>query len=46
MRYGLSFDPGSEEYFMVDPVSGNVTLVAQLDREVHFTQASDDVRLE
>uniref|UniRef100_A0A3Q3WW03 Cadherin-related family member 1 n=1 Tax=Mola mola TaxID=94237 RepID=A0A3Q3WW03_MOLML len=33
VRYGLSFDPGSKEYFAVDPISGNVTLVAQLDRE-------------
>ncbi|XP_068183992.1 cadherin-related family member 1a [Antennarius striatus] len=33
VRYGLSFDPGSKEYFKVDPVSGNITLVEQLDRE-------------
>lgn len=35
VRYGLSFDPGSKEYFRVEPVSGNVTLVEQLDREVN-----------
>lgn len=34
VRYGLSFDPGSKEYFRVDPVSGNITLVETLDREV------------
>ncbi|XP_034408393.1 cadherin-related family member 1 [Cyclopterus lumpus] len=33
VRYGLSFDPGSKEYFRVDPKSGNITLVEQLDRE-------------
>ncbi|KAM6997704.1 cadherin-related family member 1a isoform 1-T1 [Tautogolabrus adspersus] len=33
VSYGLSFDPGSKEYFSVDPVSGNITLVEQLDRE-------------
>ncbi|KAF1375691.1 hypothetical protein PFLUV_G00222830 [Perca fluviatilis] len=33
VRYGLSFDPGSKEYFRVDPISGNITLVEQLDRE-------------
>uniref|UniRef100_A0A671XYE8 Cadherin-related family member 1 n=1 Tax=Sparus aurata TaxID=8175 RepID=A0A671XYE8_SPAAU len=33
VRYGISFDPGSKEYFRVDPVSGNITLVEQLDRE-------------
>lgn len=35
VRYGLSFDPGSREYFRVEPISGNVTLVEQLDREVN-----------
>uniref|UniRef100_A0A671Y1D3 Cadherin-related family member 1 n=1 Tax=Sparus aurata TaxID=8175 RepID=A0A671Y1D3_SPAAU len=35
VRYGISFDPGSKEYFRVDPVSGNITLVEQLDREVN-----------
>lgn len=34
VRYGLSFDPGSKEYLRVDPVSGNITLVEKLDREV------------
>ncbi|XP_031161981.1 cadherin-related family member 1 isoform X1 [Sander lucioperca] len=33
VRYGLSFDAGSKEYFRVDPISGNITLVEQLDRE-------------
>uniref|UniRef100_A0A7N8WIC4 Photoreceptor cadherin n=1 Tax=Mastacembelus armatus TaxID=205130 RepID=A0A7N8WIC4_9TELE len=33
VRYGLSFDPGSKEYFSVDPESGNITLVEKLDRE-------------
>ncbi|XP_040923528.1 cadherin-related family member 1 isoform X2 [Betta splendens] len=33
VKYGLSFDPGSKEYFRVDPESGNVTLVEKLDRE-------------
>ncbi|XP_037322371.2 cadherin-related family member 1 isoform X1 [Pungitius pungitius] len=33
VRYGLSFDPGSKEYFRIDPKSGNITLVEQLDRE-------------
>lgn len=35
VRYGLSFDPGSKEYFRVEPISGNVTLVERLDREVN-----------
>uniref|UniRef100_A0A8D3DNW3 Cadherin-related family member 1a n=1 Tax=Scophthalmus maximus TaxID=52904 RepID=A0A8D3DNW3_SCOMX len=33
VMYGLSFDPGSKEYFRVDPKSGNITLVEELDRE-------------
>ncbi|GLD62623.1 cadherin-related family member 1-like protein, partial [Lates japonicus] len=33
VRYGLSFDPGSKEYFRVDPQTGNITLVEKLDRE-------------
>lgn len=37
VSYGLSFDPGSKEYFTVDPVSGNITLVEPLDREVNST---------
>uniref|UniRef100_A0A674NUV1 Cadherin-related family member 1 n=1 Tax=Takifugu rubripes TaxID=31033 RepID=A0A674NUV1_TAKRU len=37
VRYGLSFDPGSKEYFRVEPISGNVTLVEQLDREVNYS---------
>lgn len=35
VRYGLSFDPGAKEYFRIDPKSGNITLVEQLDREVN-----------
>uniref|UniRef100_A0A8C8IJ72 Cadherin-related family member 1 n=1 Tax=Oncorhynchus tshawytscha TaxID=74940 RepID=A0A8C8IJ72_ONCTS len=34
VRYGLSFEPGAKEYFRVEPKSGNITLVEQLDREV------------
>lgn len=37
VKYGLSFDPGSKEYFRVDPESGNITLVEKLDREVNLT---------
>ncbi|XP_071764020.1 cadherin-related family member 1a isoform X1 [Centroberyx gerrardi] len=33
VRYGLTFEKGSREYFKVDPKSGNVTLVQELDRE-------------
>uniref|UniRef100_A0A8B9LIU9 Cadherin-related family member 1 n=1 Tax=Astyanax mexicanus TaxID=7994 RepID=A0A8B9LIU9_ASTMX len=33
VRYGLAFDPGSKEYFRVDPKSGVVTLVEELNRE-------------
>ncbi|KAG7257021.1 hypothetical protein CRUP_008443 [Coryphaenoides rupestris] len=33
VRYGLTFDPGSAQYFSVDPESGNITLVERLDRE-------------
>lgn len=36
LRYGLSFERGSIEYFRVDPKSGNVTLIQELDREVNF----------
>ncbi|XP_029466511.1 cadherin-related family member 1 [Rhinatrema bivittatum] len=31
--YGLTFEPGSKNYFAVDPVLGNVTLIEKLDRE-------------
>lgn len=34
VRYGLTFEKGSREYFRVDPKSGNVTLIRELDREV------------
>uniref|UniRef100_A0AAX7VQW5 Photoreceptor cadherin n=1 Tax=Astatotilapia calliptera TaxID=8154 RepID=A0AAX7VQW5_ASTCA len=33
VRYGLAFEKGSTEYFRVDPKSGNVTLIQELDRE-------------
>ncbi|KAM4600010.1 cadherin-related family member 1a [Fundulus diaphanus] len=42
VRFGLSFDPGSKEYFRVDPKSGNITLVEKLDRE---KQDSVDVNI-
>ncbi|XP_036427570.1 cadherin-related family member 1 [Colossoma macropomum] len=34
VRYGLTFEKGSKEYFRVDPKSGRVTLISELDREV------------
>ncbi|KAM7370675.1 hypothetical protein PAMP_010202 [Pampus punctatissimus] len=34
VRYGLTFEKGSKEYFRVDPKTGNVTLIQELDREV------------
>lgn len=34
VRYGLTFDKGSTEYFRVEPNSGNVTVIHELDREV------------
>ncbi|XP_030610846.1 cadherin-related family member 1 isoform X1 [Archocentrus centrarchus] len=33
VRYGLTFEKGTKEYFGVDPKSGNVTLIQELDRE-------------
>ncbi|KAM6964162.1 cadherin-related family member 1a-like isoform 3-T3 [Tautogolabrus adspersus] len=33
VRYGLTFEKGSQEYLRVEPKSGNVTLVKELDRE-------------
>lgn len=38
VSYGLAFDPGTKEYFRVNPKTGNVTLIEPLDREVisHF----------
>ncbi|KAM6897277.1 cadherin-related family member 1a isoform 1-T1 [Xenentodon cancila] len=33
VRYGLTFEKGSTEYLRVEPKSGNVTLVQELDRE-------------
>uniref|UniRef100_A0A3Q1GPD6 Photoreceptor cadherin n=1 Tax=Acanthochromis polyacanthus TaxID=80966 RepID=A0A3Q1GPD6_9TELE len=35
IRYGLTFEKGSKEYFRVEPKSGNVTLIQELDREVN-----------
>ncbi|XP_037542730.1 cadherin-related family member 1 [Nematolebias whitei] len=42
VRYGLSFDPGSKEYFSVNTKSGSITLVEKLDRE---KQDSIDVNI-
>uniref|UniRef100_H3DQ10 Photoreceptor cadherin n=1 Tax=Tetraodon nigroviridis TaxID=99883 RepID=H3DQ10_TETNG len=33
VRYGLTFEKGSKEYFRVDSKSGNVSLIQELDRE-------------
>ncbi|XP_070708245.1 cadherin-related family member 1a [Pempheris klunzingeri] len=33
VRYGLTFEKGSREYFRVDSKTGNVTLIQELDRE-------------
>ncbi|XP_037610723.1 cadherin-related family member 1 isoform X1 [Sebastes umbrosus] len=33
VRYGLTFEKGSKEYFRVESKSGNVTLIQELDRE-------------
>ncbi|XP_020779374.2 cadherin-related family member 1 [Boleophthalmus pectinirostris] len=33
VSYGLSFDPGTKEYFRVNSRTGNVTLIEPLDRE-------------
>ncbi|XP_034165009.2 cadherin-related family member 1 isoform X2 [Pangasianodon hypophthalmus] len=34
VRYDISFENGSKEYFRVEPRSGHVTLIQELDREV------------
>uniref|UniRef100_A0A672J402 Cadherin related family member 1 n=1 Tax=Salarias fasciatus TaxID=181472 RepID=A0A672J402_SALFA len=34
VRYGLTYEKGTKEYFNVDPKTGNVTLIQELDREV------------
>lgn len=34
VSYGLTFEMGSTVYFRVEPKSGNVTLIQELDREV------------
>lgn len=36
VRYGLTFERGSKEYFRVDSKSGTVSLIQELDREVHL----------
>lgn len=36
VRYDLTFEKGSKEYFRVDSKSGNVSLIQELDREVHL----------
>ncbi|KAL6475739.1 hypothetical protein MHYP_G00167790 [Metynnis hypsauchen] len=36
VRYGLTFEKGSKEYFRVEPKSGRVTLISELDREVSY----------
>uniref|UniRef100_A0A8C1S5S3 Photoreceptor cadherin n=1 Tax=Cyprinus carpio TaxID=7962 RepID=A0A8C1S5S3_CYPCA len=33
VKYGMTFEPGSKEYFRVHPKSGAVTLIEELDRE-------------
>uniref|UniRef100_A0A8C1ATG6 Cadherin-related family member 1a n=1 Tax=Cyprinus carpio carpio TaxID=630221 RepID=A0A8C1ATG6_CYPCA len=33
VKYGMTFEPGSKEYFRVHPKSGTVTLIEELDRE-------------
>ncbi|KPP74746.1 cadherin-related family member 1-like [Scleropages formosus] len=33
VRFGMAFEKGSKEFFKVEPKSGNVTLVEELDRE-------------
>ncbi|TMS22108.1 Cadherin-related family member 1 [Larimichthys crocea] len=33
VRYGLTFEQGSKEFFRADSKSGNVTLIQELDRE-------------
>ncbi|KAK3554303.1 hypothetical protein QTP70_020167, partial [Hemibagrus guttatus] len=34
VKYGVGFDPGAKEYFSVDSISGIVTLIDELDREI------------
>lgn len=41
IRYGLTFEKGTKEYFRVDAKSGNVTLIQELDREVRRSRVSD-----
>uniref|UniRef100_A0A8C2EAY8 Photoreceptor cadherin n=1 Tax=Cyprinus carpio TaxID=7962 RepID=A0A8C2EAY8_CYPCA len=33
VKYGMTFEPGSKEYFRVHPKSGTVTLIEELNRE-------------
>uniref|UniRef100_A0A8C8M2M3 Cadherin domain-containing protein n=1 Tax=Oncorhynchus tshawytscha TaxID=74940 RepID=A0A8C8M2M3_ONCTS len=37
--FGLTFEKGTREYLRVDPKSGNITLIQELDREVSVTWA-------
>lgn len=38
VRYDISFENGSKEHFQVEPKSGRVTLIQELDREVRQKQ--------
>lgn len=44
VRYGLTFEKGSTEYFRADPKSGNVTLIQELDREVSLLMKTLDFK--
>jgi hypothetical protein len=38
--FGLTFEKGTREYLRVDPKSGNITLIQELDREVSVMQGA------
>uniref|UniRef100_A0A4W5NZ03 Cadherin related family member 1 n=1 Tax=Hucho hucho TaxID=62062 RepID=A0A4W5NZ03_9TELE len=38
--FGLTFEKGTKEYLSVDPKSGNITLIQELDREVSVMQGA------
>uniref|UniRef100_A0A674ESF1 Cadherin-related family member 1 n=1 Tax=Salmo trutta TaxID=8032 RepID=A0A674ESF1_SALTR len=38
--FGLTFEKGTREYMRVDPKSGNITLIQELDREVSVIQGA------
>lgn len=40
VRYGMTFEKGTIQYFLVDSKSGNVTLIEELDREVSQSDGS------